>query len=48
LFQAAWVATHTKQTHLAAQFKRVVRIIGKKSALIAVGHSIFVIAYHML
>jgi len=40
LFHAAWAATHTKQTHLAAQFKRVVRIKGKKRALIAVGHII--------
>ncbi len=48
MFQTAWAATHTKQTHLSAQFKRVVRIKGKKRALIAVGHSILVIAYHML
>jgi transposase len=48
LIQAAWAATHTKQTYLAAQFKRLVRVKGKKRALIAVGHSIIVIAYHLL
>ena len=48
LIQAAWAATHTKQTYLAAQFKRLVRVKGKKRALVAVGHSIIVIAYHLL
>ncbi len=48
LIQAAWAATHTKQTYLAAQFQRLVRVKGKKRALIAVGHSILVIVYHML
>ncbi len=48
LIQAAWAATHTKQTYLAAQFRRLVRVKGKKRALIAVGHSILVIIYHLL
>jgi transposase len=48
LIQAGWAATHTKQTYLAAQFRRLVRIKGKKRALIAVGHSILVIIYHIL
>ena len=48
LIQAAWAATHTKQTYLAAQFRRLVRVKGKKRALIAVGHSILVIIYHVL
>lgn len=48
LIQAAWAATHTKQTYLAAQFKRLVRVKGKKRALVAVGHSIIVIVYHLL
>ncbi len=48
LIQAAWAATHTKQTYLAAQFRRLVRVKGKKRALIAVGHSILVITYHVL
>jgi transposase len=48
LIQAAWATTHTKQTYLAAQFKRLVRVKGKKGALVAVGHSVNVIAYHLL
>jgi len=48
LIQAAWAATHTKQTYLAAQFRRLVRVKGKKRALIAVGHSILVIIYHVV
>lgn len=48
LIQAAWAATHTKQTYLAAQFKRLVRVKGKKRALVAVGHSIIVIVYHLM
>ena len=46
--QAAWAATHTKQTYLAAQYRRLVKPKGKKRALVAVGHSLLVIAYHML
>ena len=48
LIQAAWAATHTKQTYLAAQFRRLVRVKGKKRALVAVGHSILVIIYHVV
>jgi transposase len=39
---------HTKQTYLAAQFRRLLRTKGQKRALVAVGHSILVIAYHMM
>ena len=48
LVQAAWAASHQKETYLAAQYKRLVKRRGKKKALIAVGHSILVIAYHVL
>ena len=48
LTQAAWAATRTKGTYLAAQYKRLVRHKGKQRALVAVGHSILVIAYHLL
>ena len=46
--QAAWAASHQKGTYLAAQYKRLVKRMGKKKALVAVGHSILVIAYHVL
>jgi transposase len=48
LVQAAWAATHQKGTYLAAQYKRLVRRMGKKKALVAVGHSILVMGYHVL
>jgi transposase len=48
LVQAAWAATHQKGTYLSAQYQRLVKRMGKKKALVAVGHSILVIAYHVL
>jgi transposase len=48
LTQAGWAASHTKNTYLAAQHRKLVRRIGKKKALVAVGHSILVIVYHIL
>jgi hypothetical protein len=48
LVQSAWAASHTKGTYLAAQVRRLVRTKGQKRALVAVGHSILVIAYHIL
>ncbi len=48
LVQAAWAATHTKDTYLAAQYRRLVKHKGKQRALVAVGHSILVIIYHVL
>lgn len=48
LVQAAWAASHTKQTYLSAQYHRLVRRLGRKKALVAVGHSILVIVYHVL
>lgn len=48
LTQAAWAATRTKNTDLASQFRRLTTRLGKKRALVAVGHSILVIAYHLL
>lgn len=48
LVQAAWAASHTKNTYLSAQYRRLVKRTSKKKALIAVAHSILVILYHML
>jgi transposase len=48
LAQAAWAASHQKGTYLAAQYRRLVKRMGKKKALVAVGHSILVIVYHVL
>jgi transposase len=48
LYECAWGAAHTRNTYLGAQFWRLVRRIGKKRAAVAVGHSILVIAWHLL
>ena len=48
LSQAAWAASHTKNTYLGAQFRQIAKRRGRKRAIIAVSHSILVIAYHML
>jgi len=48
LTECAWAAARTRDTYLSAQFWRLARKIGKKKAAIAVGHSILVIAWHLL
>jgi transposase len=47
LTEAAWAASHTR-TYLGAQFHRLAARRGKKRAIVAVAHSILVIAYHLL
>ncbi len=46
--QAARAAVRSKGTYLAAQYRRLVRRLGDKRALVAVAHSIVVIIYPML
>jgi transposase len=48
LVKCAWAAAHSHDTYLAAQFWRLARRIGKNKAAGAVGHSILVIAWHLL
>jgi transposase len=48
LSECAWAAARTKETYLAAQFKRLARRRGIYKALIAVAHSLLVIIYHVL
>lgn len=48
LVEAAWAASHTKGTYLAAQFRRLAARRGRKRALVAVAHTILVIIYHLL
>jgi transposase len=48
LCQAAWAASHTKETYLAARFRRLAARKGKKRAIVAVAHTILVSVYHML
>jgi transposase len=48
LAEAAWAASHVKDSYLPSQFRRVAARRGKKRALLAVGHSLLVIMYHVL
>lgn len=48
LVEAAWGASHSKNTYLASQYRRLAGRRGRKRALVAVGHSMLVIFYHML
>ena len=48
LVEAAQAAAHTKNTYLAAQYHRLAGRRGRKRAILAVGHTILVTAYHLL
>lgn len=48
LIEAAKAAGRTKGTYLAAQYRRLAARRGTQRAAVAVGHSILVIAYHLL
>jgi transposase len=48
LIEAAHGAARTKNKYLKTQYHRVAAHRGKKKALVAVGHSILVISYHLL
>jgi transposase len=48
LVEAAHAAAHTKDTYLAAQYRRLGGRRNDKRAAVAVAHSILVIAYHVL
>ncbi|MGW6919145.1 transposase [Kitasatospora sp. NPDC054939] len=48
LFMAGTTAARGKSTYLGAQYRRLVRHRGSKRAIVAVGHSILVSAWHIL
>lgn len=51
LCEAAWAATRTKDSYLAAQYQRFLRRFGKnneRKAIFAVAHSLLVIIWHIL
>jgi transposase len=48
LVESAHAASRTKNTYLAAQYRRLAGRRGKKRAAVAVGHSILLISYHLL
>jgi transposase len=48
LLESALAASRTRDTYLKAQYLRLRRRRGEKKALVAVAHSILIIAYHVL
>lgn len=48
LGEVAWAIARTRDTYLAAQYHRLARRRGKEKAIVAVAHSVLVIAYHLL
>ncbi len=48
LVEAARAAAHTKRSYLGAQYRRLAARRGAKRAAVAVGHTILVIAHHLL
>jgi len=48
LVEAAHAAARSRGTYLAAQYRRLAARRGKNKAMVAVGHTILVIAYHLL
>jgi transposase len=48
LIEAAHAAARCKQGYLAAQYHRLAARRGKKKAVVAVGHTLLVIVYHVL
>jgi transposase len=48
LVQAAHAAARTKSTYLSAQYRRLATRRGKKRAMMAVAHSMLVMAYYMI
>jgi transposase len=48
LTECAWAAARSRDSYLSAQFWRLARRIGRKKAAMAVGHSILVIAWHLM
>jgi transposase len=47
LFQAAWAAARSRDSYLAAQFRRIAKRRGEKRAVVAVAHSLLTIVYHV-
>jgi transposase len=48
LAESAWAASKARSGYLPAQYRRLAGRRGRKRAIVAVGHSILVIVYHLL
>jgi transposase len=48
LVQVAWSASHTKETIFSVTYRKWAKRMGKKKALVALGHKILVVIYKLL
>jgi hypothetical protein len=48
LTEFAWVASKTKGTYLRSKYHRLMGRRGKKKTLVALGHKILIMCYHIL
>ena len=48
LVQVAWSASHAKETIFQATYRRWAKRLGKKKALVALGHKILTVIYKLL
>jgi transposase len=48
LTESAWGASRTKGTYLQARYRRLASRRGKKRATLALGHTILIMAYHIV
>ena len=48
LAESAWAAGRTKDTYFQAQYSRLASRRGRKRAILAVGHSLLTVIYHLL
>ena len=48
LCESAWAAGRCREGYFPTQFRRLAARRGRKRAVVAVGHTILVIAYHLL
>ena len=48
MVQAAWAASHKKNSYLQAHAHNLMRRRGRKRGLVAVAHSLLLVIYHML
>lgn len=46
--ECAWAASRTKHTYLKAKYHSLAGKRGKKRALVAIGHKILIMSYHIL
>ena len=48
LVEAAWAASRTKNTYLKSRYHRLAARRGRKRALVAIGHRILIMTYHII